>query len=65
MQTHKGEAGARSPPQGPQQSGNPLVLERNHKGAIVKHKQVLAKVYEPERLQKAWQQVKRNALVVE
>lgn len=61
MQTHKGEAGARSRPQGPQQFGNPLALERNHKGAIVKQKQVLAKVYEPERLQKAWQQVKRNA----
>ena len=61
MQTHKGEAGARSWPQGPQQSGNPLVLERNHKGAAVKQKQVLAKVYEPRRLQMAWQQVKRNA----
>jgi len=61
MQLHKGLGRCPVLAIRPQQSGNPLVLRENHKGAAVKQKQVLAKVYEPRRLQMAWQQVKRNA----
>jgi len=37
------------------------VLREKSRRSEVKAKEVLAKVYEPGRLQRAWQQVKRNA----
>jgi len=44
----------------PRQTGNPRWQEKSRRSEV-KARQVLAKVYEPRRLQVAWQKVKRNA----
>ena len=54
-------SGARSRPRGPESSPVILGVKGDHGESEMKVNEVLVKVFEPGRLQMAWQQVRKNA----